>query len=345
MSGDGSSAEPLHSAPEGAPASFSFAVLGQRMGDIEDADLSFQERRAASFSARKACAMLKVTSAIVNAVVVHPGGDCDEHQLAETTRELMRRAAQLTDAATELLEVSPNHPGFAGYKNLLRQQAAEVVATQWRMANSTGGSELSVEKISSMFKIVLKGSDVEKEGELPPYPSDMDATTAKRLAILGAVPEIYGAVNSFDYFNPNPEELVEKGVKTVTAAADAGIRRIASPKAGPEAITMLTQSLIGKAGALYAANYRAVARRDVLALRQMDPMERKRHIYIHREAGLPTVHVDESFGKLMNRMVDMVCEAVPELTQDTHAVSAPPGVQPENPTSAAKAKHHELKPE
>lgn len=342
MSGEG---EPLHSASEGAPASFSFAVLGQRMGDIEDIDLGYQERRTANFSARKACAMLKVTSAIVNAVVVHPGGDCNESQLAETTRELMRRAAQLTDAATELLDVGPDHPGFAGYKNLLRQQAAEVVATQWRMAHSTGGAELSVEKISSMFKIVLTGQ-VEKEGELPPYPSDMDATTAKRMAILGVVPEIYGAVNSFDYFYPNPEVLVEKGVKAVTQAADAGVQRIASPKAGPEAITMLTQSLIGKAGALYAANYRAVARRDVLALQRMDALERKRHIYIHREAGLPTAHLDDSFSKLMSRMVDMVCEAVPELKQDVTVVSAPPGALTENPPpSIPKATQHELKPE
>lgn len=338
--------EPLHSAPGGAPATFSFAVLGQKMGDIEDTDLNYQARREAHFSARKACAMLKVTSAIVNAVVVHPGGDCGDQELAETTRELMRRAAHLTDAATELLDVSPEHPGFAGYRNLLRQQAAEVVATQWRMANSTGKQELSVERIGAMFKVVLDSGEVEKEGELPPYPADMDATTAKRLAILGAVPEIYSAVNSFDYFTPNPEALVEKGVRTVVNAADEGVRRIASPQAGADALTMLTQSLIGKAGALYAANYRAVARRDVLTLQKMDAIERKRHIYIHRETGLPTAHVDESFSRLMTRMVDMVCEAVPELGQEAAPPPAPRGaLHPENPTVTREARPNEFKPD
>lgn len=335
--------EPLHSASEGAPAPFSFSVLGQKLGDIEDDAINYQGRREAHFSARKACAMLRVTSAIVNAVVVHPGGDCDEQQLAETTRELMRRATHLTDAATELLDVAPGHPGFAGYRNLLRQQAAEVVATQWRMANSAGGTELSVEQISAMFKIVLNSGEIEKDGELPSYPSDMDATTARRLSILGVIPEIYGAVNSFDYFTPNPETLVEKGVREVSKSAEEGVRRMASPKAGSDAVTMLTQSLIGKAGALYAANYRALARRDVLALQQMDSMERKRHIYIHRESGMSTAHVDESFNKLMGRMVEMVCEAVPELGQVPTA--SPVLTSQESHPNKPKARQHELKPD
>lgn len=337
--------EPLHFAHGGAPAIFSFAVLGSRMGDIEDSDLDYQGRHDAHFSARKACAMLKVTSAIVNAVVVHPGGDCDGNQLAETTRELMRRAAQLTDAATELLDIAPNHSGFASYRNLLRQSAAEVVATQWRMANSTGGLELSVERISAMFKIVLDSGEIEKEGELQPYSSGVDATTAKRLAILGAVPEIYGAVNNFDYFAPNPEVLVEKGVKTVLQAADEGVRRIASSEADADALTMLMQSLIDKAGALYAANYRAIARRDVLALQRMDALERQRRIYVHRETGLPTDHVDTAFSKLMTRMVDMVCEAVPELSQNDVHGGAPRGASTGNPTIPTGARPHDFKPE
>lgn len=330
--------EPLRSVAEGAPASFSFSVLGQQAADPGDADLEFQERRTAHFSARKACAMLKVTSAIVNAVVIHPGGDCDEQKLTDTTRELMRRAALLTDAAAELLDIDPNHQRFAGYKNLLRQQAAEVVATQWRMANGAGAKELSIEQISSMFKIVLKDGDLDKDGEMPPYPSDIDATTAKRISILGAIPEIYGAVNSFDYFTPDPEVLVSNGVQAVAKAADMGVLRIASPKAGPETITMLTQSLIGKAGALYAANYRAVARRDVLALQKMDAVERKRQIYIHRETGLPTQHVDESFARLMDRMVNMVCEAAPELKVEPEPE---PATHADN--SQMRGDHHDLK--
>lgn len=338
----GATLEPdLRTATGQAPAAFSFAVLGQKMGDIEDADLDYQLRRDASASARKACAMLKVTSAIVNAVVVHPGGDCDETQLKETTRELMRRATQLTDAASELLDIDSSHPRYAGYRNLLRQSAAEVVATQWRMANSAGGTELSVERISSMFKVVIQDGEIDKEGEVTPYPSDLDAITAKRLAVLSAVPEIYSAVNSFDYFVPNPETLVEKGVRNVVKAADEGVRRIASPKAGPDALTMLTQSLIGKAGALYAANYRAVARRDVLDLQMMDAVERKRHIYVHREQGLPTQHIDESFTRLMARMVDMVVEQVPEPTND--AIQALKGA-PANPPLSTGA-NHDPKPE
>lgn len=343
MSGQGNTGEA--GATASAPKAFSFAVLGQSVPDIPDRDLDYQDRRDAHFSARKACAMLKVTSAIVNAVVVHPGGDCDEVQLAETTRELMRRSSELTDAASELLDIGPDHPGYAGYRNLLRQSAAEVVATQWRMANSIGGSELSVERITSMFRVVLDSGQIEKEGEVPPYPADLDATTAKRLAILGVVPEIYSAVNGFDYF-ANPEALVEKGVKLAVQVADDGVRRIATPKAGPDALTMLTQSLIGKAGVLYATNYRAIARRDVLALQNMDAVERQRHIHNHRDSGLPTAHVDEAFAKLMTRMIDMVCENVPELASGAMQPQAPRGAPgPANPSQAPEAQPNDFKPE
>lgn len=328
-----------------APDALSFAVLGQRLNDPDDADIGFQMRREAHWAARKACAILKTTSAIVNAIVVHPGADCDEDQLVLATRELMQRAARLTDAAMELLDVQPDHRLYAGYRNLVRQQAAEVVATQWRMANGAGAKELSVERIAGMFKAVLSEGQIDNDGELPPYPKEVDFVTAKRLAVLGVVPDIYNAVNSFDYFVPDPESLVANGVGHVVAAADEGIRRIAAPGSAADTMTMLTQSLIGKAGSLYAANYRAQARRDVLALQRMDPTERRRHIYVHRDAGLPHEHLGESFSKVMRRMVDMVCEAVPELAQEQ---TAPAQVaQPRIETSAAGrgARQNESKPE
>lgn len=329
--------EPLQVTADTAPTAFSFAVLGQPAAPHVDSDIDVQVRRDAHWSARKACAMLKTTAAIVNAVVVHPGGDCDDKQLAESTRELMGRAVRLTNAAMELMGLSPEHPKYAGYRTLLRQQAAEVVATQWRMAHGTGGSELTADRIADIFKTVLSDEQFASNGETLGHPADVDYVTAKRVAVLGVAPDIYNAVNSFDYFCPNPETLVDKGVRKVIEAADAGVGRLASPGASRDTVTMLTQSLIGKAGALYAANYRANARRDVLFLQRLDPLERKRTIYASRHDGLPTAHVDESFGKLMNRMVDMVCEAVPELA----AGAAPEVARAGN----ERSERHDYKPD
>lgn len=290
---------------------FTFSALSKAFAS-DDSDLAYQAAKASNWTARKACAALKVTSAIVGAVVVHPGADCDDKRLAEVTRDLMQQASALTDAATELLSIRSDDPRYGSYRSMLRQQAAEVVSSQYRLANSTGSVPLSVERISKLYKCVID-LDAAAEHDLPVHPLGVDFVTTKRMALLGVAPEIYEAVNAFNYFAPEPERLVEKGVRSVLKASDQGLGKLITGKASDESRSMLAQSLIVKAGALYAANWKAHARRDVILLQRMEPLERMRHIHVHRQDGLPTQHIDESFDRLMRRMVDMVCEAVPEL--------------------------------
>lgn len=314
---------------QAASGPLAFAVLGSLPpSDPLDPEFDFQIRREQHWSARLACSMLKVASSIVTATVVHPGGEADEQSLVAATRELMQRAARLTEAAVELLGLPTSDPRLPAYKNFLRQQAADVVSAQWRFAQGAGGKEVSVEQIAAMYRIVLDDGEMSKEAGLPSGP-DLDEVTAKRLALVGVIPQIYQAVNCFDYFAPAPETLVEKGIRQVMDATNDGVERIASPATRPETRAMVAQSLVGKAGALYAENYKAHARRDVLELQEMDGTERARHLFIHREAGLPTDHIDLAFEKLMRRMVDMVCEAVPDLDPAPSAAPTQAAVVPQ----------------
>lgn len=299
---------------DASPSAFNFAVLGQPLSAVADHDVQAQSNPGVHWSARKACAVLKVTSSIINAVVVHPGGEASAEELSHATNELMRRAAILTDAAVTILNIAPDTRNFAGYKNLLRQQAAEVVATQWRMAHSTNKKQLSAEQLTEVFAKIIDVNPLDGDGEMPPYPDGVDAVTAKRVSLMGVAPEIYQAVNSFDYFAPDPHVLVQKGIKHVMQAAEMGVRRLAGVNASDPALTMVAQSIIGKAGSLYATNYRAVARRDVLKMQTQDPDERARNLYIAKNTGLSTEHIDASFHRLVGRMIDLVCQAVPELS-------------------------------
>jgi hypothetical protein len=179
-----------------------------------------------------------------------------------------------------------------------------------------------------MYQAVLDARPIEGAGEIgSPYPDDMDAVTAKRVSLLAVTPEIYDAVNSFDYFHADEKDLVQKGVSDVLSATDRGLGRLLGNTVSEATKTMVTQALICKNAGLYAANYRAMARRDVLTLQKMEPVERKRHIYEHRSTGLPVDHISSSFQRLSTRMVEMVCEAVPELSvgaRDLHAAPAVP---------------------
>lgn len=299
-----------------ASADLSLATLSSIGHAGPDLDAQVQARADAHWSARKVCAVLKVTSSIINALVVEPGGDSSDADLEKASVELMRRASDLTDCAMALLKVKPETSQFAGFKNQLRQQAADLVATQWRMAHATGATPLTTEQITTLYASLLARNPLLDDGEVPDYPSDMDSVTARRVALFGVVPEIYSAVNSFNYFNPDPTSLVEDAAVQVFAVADQGFSRMVAAHGNPEVSNLLMTSLIGKAGSLYAANYRAVARRDVMALQDMEEAERSRHLYDYRLSGLPTGHVAIAYNKLAKRLIDMVCNAVPEITHE-----------------------------
>ena len=313
----------------GAKRFGNFATLGQRFGSADEPDFALTGAlHNPSISVRKSCAALKVASSIINAVVVYPGAESGADDIAAATKELVSRAAAITDSASGLLRLTKDNPNYSGYRNVLRQQAAELVAAQWRMAHATIARSLSVDQITQMMEWVLSSFDLDSDGEMPANPAVVDATIAKRLALFGVVPDIHEAVNAFDYFKSEPQALVVKGVGIVMTAAEAGVKRLIGSQSSDDDIAMLSQSLIGKAGSLYAANYRANAMRDVASLRAMDRAERQRVVYCAQLGGegLSTAHIDQSFQVFMDRMLDMVCEVVPQIKIEHESTQVSPSV-------------------
>lgn len=303
-------------------AGLTFAALGQPLQSPSDIDLQAQSNPDAHWTARKACATLKVTSSIMNAIVVHPGADCDDDTLSKTTRDLMQRAKVLAQCAVDVLKVRSDTRNYAAYMTMLRLQAAEVVSTQWRMAHVAGKKPLTEGQIARLYETLVDTEMFAELGDPASVPEDLSLTTIQRLALLSTTPEIHQAVNSFDYFAPQPEQLIHKAVDQIKQATDEGMQKLLGSAASDATRAVIAQSLIEKNGSLYAANYRAVARRDVMALQEMQADERARHLYVHRQTGLPTDHINSGFRRIASRMIDMVCEAVPELAMNAPA-SAP----------------------
>jgi hypothetical protein len=288
------------------------AVLGQ-VQSPDGHDIAVQAAEDVHWTAKKICAHLKVTSALMTAIIISPGGESGDLEIAAATKLIIDQAAELATAAEALIRVPPEQKQYAAFKNMLRQQTIEVVSAQWRLSNGAGKKSLSVDQMASIFKAIVDFKPFENEGEVPSLPSDVDTTTAQRVSMLAVAPEIHHAVNSFDYFHPNPEILVERAFRAVLEVAQSGLAKLLGDQAGPQTAAMVSQSLIGKAGSLYAANYLAIARKDVGALQAMSSEERTRRIHVYRPTGLPMEHVDDAFRRLAHRMINMVCESVPEV--------------------------------
>jgi len=291
--------------------------VGEKLTHICHGDRNLSSFGDVSPTVQKVCAALQVTATILNAVATYPGSDCDDRAFAETTRSLMQQSSVLASAAAELLDVQPGDARYGNLKSVLRQRAAEVVSAQHRVSHAAGTAAIPLERFIEAYRGILDSCPEAESNSLSSELAPPDLVATKRLALLGVVAEVHEAVTLFNYFSPDPETLVEKGALTVLSAANAGLMRILPAASNDAAHALAAQSMLERGGELYASTWKSAARKDVLQLQKMEPVARMRHLYLHQETGLPTQHIDTAFNRMMGRMLDMVCEAVPELRPAT----------------------------
>jgi len=315
--------DPLRIDPGSAPAldAYSGHAALRAVGDLPSSE------GGPDWRGRKACAVMKVVSSIMLAVAVFPGGDGAVEDIDAATRSLLDRATELAEATIPFVGERAGGAQNSVVRNQLRQYAADTICLQWRLAHSTGHRELSVEQITAIYRSVAESSFLsEVDDALTAYPSD--AVAAKRMALVAVVAEVHNAVGNFDYFHPDPQVLVDAGVRTVIASADGALDRLLSGTADSGTRSALTQTLYERTGVLYAENYRAIARKEVKRIKELQPDERFRLIHESKLTGLPTTGVDDAFRALVDRMVVLIVEAAPDLGADRIAPAISAGGRP-----------------
>jgi hypothetical protein len=278
-----------------------------------------QIENGARWTTRKACTALRITSSIVTALVVHPGANSPEEEIAAATAELSKRTASLTVSALEIAGMTPTSPGFADFKNRLLLQVAEAVGTQWRVEHTLGVEQLTIERVAKIFAAVMRTDPLQEPPGDNAADSEISLVLAKRLSLLAVMPSIAEAVNAFDYFSPTPDPLIRDGMREVLRASDGGVQQILGEEGGEQDRTLVTQAVIERMGDLYAANYRALARKDVIALQRMEEAARNELVADHKANGraMDTTHIHQAFHSMAERLVKMVVDAAPEVRTPT----------------------------
>lgn len=275
---------------------------------------------------RKACAVMKVVSSVMLAVAVYPGGDANAAEINEATRTVLARALELAEAVLPWLDGKAEGERGPVMRNQLRQYAADTVSLGWRLSHSTGYKDLSASQIMQIYQQVDESNFVDESGAEADDVSVMDLVAAKRIALVSVMTEVHNAVGNFDYFAPDPDKLVESGVRTVIGASEMALSRLLPDGLHDERTrTVFTHAFIERAGLLYAQNFRAVARKDVKKLTAMEDTERARFIHENKTTGLSTSHIDDAYHALMERMVSLILEAAPDISADQQ-----PGANPGN---------------
>lgn len=310
------------------PTISQLAQAGQKTARSAPADA----QRGYAAAARKASSTLRVSASIVAALAVSPGVDADEAELASATAQIVDRAGQLTDAAMRLAAQLSDAAAIPGYKALFRQHAVEFASDEWQEAHAEGREQIDIQKVIALYEKVIASKLFSGEEEATLSLQGLDVVTAKRFALISAIPAVYKAIVSFDYFVPDSFELLERATATVVNAAERGRQRLVNEAHSQELQAVMMQSLISEMGALYASNYRAQARKEVRSLCEMEVDARLRHMVTHRHAGLPTEQVFATFDRLAERVVTMVCDAVPELSaRPAQSTSPAAAQQPHSP--------------
>lgn len=275
----------------------------------DDAELRDASQHEVSALVRQFCGALHVSSSLMAAIALYPGVS-DEQALSEATRELTERAARMVRGAFELARAKAvQDDDLKAFLFHMKRQAADLVAAQWRVEHSGAGEPMPVDRMLQIFEQVAGSAD-EDDGVVP---LSVDELSAKRLALLSVLPVIFDAVNRFDFF-ADPLQVVSEGANVVVSASREATERLFLGRGGADALhRALGQAVVRRTGYLYAANYDACSRRVAAELMAMP--EDQQFLVIEeakQNGGLPRDLVETSFWKLMDRMVGMVCEALPD---------------------------------
>ncbi|ODP35029.1 hypothetical protein [Pandoraea sp. ISTKB] len=297
------------------------------LGNIRGSTHVFNDRL--DWMGRKVCSVTKVVSTVITAIAIEPGSGASADEIRIVAKELLCQAKDLADAAAVLIPVDTSDPQFPAYMSALREDAAESISLQWRLAHAFGRRPLTPGQISAIYAEVPQGALSRLHSDRPSADVDADLTVVmvERIALFSVAAEVHAAVTAFDYFHPRPADIVATGVRTIRATADRAFRELVQTQVlsamKPESELAIRQTLIEQVGTLYAQSYRACARNDVLALEAMNGDERLVMLETAKGSGLPMSHVDEAFERLMGHMLSLICEGIPEL-RASQAECAPP---------------------
>ncbi|MDM8356537.1 hypothetical protein [Pandoraea communis] len=297
------------------------------LGHIRGSTHVFNDRL--DWMGRKVCSLTKVVSTVIAAIAIEPGSEASEREIRAAAKGLLDQAKALAEAAAVLIPVDVADPAFAAYMSALREDAADSISLQWRLAHVFGRRPLTPGQISEIYAAVPSGAlnALQGNGSTSDVEAELNLATVERIALFSVAAELHAAVTAFDYFHPHPADIVSTGVRTIRGAADRAFRELVQPDVlatmKPESEIAIRQTLIEQVGGLYAQSYRACARNDVIALEAMDGDERFAVLEAAKVSGLPMVHLEGAFERLLGHMLSIICEGIPELGAARAKTTAP----------------------
>lgn len=261
-------------------------------------------RRIAAAETRRRCAGIKLASRVVG-MATAMSGEASDGDLLRSLDSVMARVAVIRQAGLGLLGLRPDASDYAPAFNALTNVALDVATEEWKWAQLSPGTSrsLSTTVLQRLFEQTVSHQAMEA---MTGYPEAPDLSLARRLSTMEALPKIFSLVNLFDYYQADPDAIVQRLLKAVAIEAE----KHALALAPPDAITFTRQSVLqrlyGVSVGLMCEVYKHHAARDVLRLRSMAPIDRSIAIaQYERLGGMSYDHVIEAHARSLERVSEV----------------------------------------
>ena len=282
-----------------------------RIVEVDEDEL----RRIGSAEVRRRCDGLKLAARIVG-VATACSAELSDSELLQSMSQILERLSVLREVGLSVVGVDRASPDFPAAFNAVTGSMLNVVTEEWKWSRikPDGQNLLSSDLIKKLLDTAVRCSPERFESEQ----AGLELSTVRKLAVLEAMPKLFGLTNMFDYFQSTPERMVERLLASVVQLAEFHAGLLTDEVASSLAARSILQRMYGVSTGLMCEVFKAEAAADVTRLRELTPEDRSFAIaQYERLGGMPYDHVLARHRQAMDRMLD-TANLILESRQKSH---------------------------
>lgn len=264
----------------------------------------------ADFDIRRACNLLKKTSAVLSACIITKASPAT----------LMTQIEQMSISILEKLGFNVDDKAMTGALLAMVSEPVSLVLYEATMSGATNefmlanaGRVIAAMTEFARSKIAAKLIDER-------YPNDIHVTTALRMSMAKALTPVMVEVSRFDFFQ-GESSCIKEASKVISKSAFEAADFIADKDASVSGQAMLTQTLLHSAGMLYSSCYKESAVIVKSSLMKLEVADRV--LETERMSALPPHEVFKAITHKFHEMFDECINATMEIDMPTPFMAAP----------------------
>lgn len=259
-------------------------------------------KRVAGAEARRRCASLKLAARIVGLATANSAELSDEDVL-ESMGQILSRVAELREVALKLVEADRDSEDYSATFNAVTSAMLDVATEEWKWSRLAPGATrtLPPATVSKLLERTIQFSPERFDFEFVSH----DMATLRRLAVLEAMPKVYGLANLFDYFQPSPDDMVRKFLQAIIKLAELHAELMADPASPEFTYKAILVRFYGISTGVLCEVFKAEAAADVARLRALPEIDRSLQVaQYERLGGMNYNHIIDKHQQAMDRLLD-----------------------------------------